>query len=209
MIAFDIDGVVCDTHTPFRKYIVSRFGIEDDPTKYFLDIPGKTDREIHSIINSFILENYDLFKPYPDAIIGLKKFSKYLDKPLTFITARNKILNDCTRKMIKKFIPGIEFNIINSEEHNKGKDVGKRMYYVDDQYENLHTLTSLKMGFLMNRSWNKETPISSPNIVRVNTLIEVFELFTCSELSPGHVVVRESLLKRKWAFFRKKYKDTY
>ena len=180
-IAFDIDGVVCDSITTFYESAKQKWNKPISNSTYQIKIRGISSDEIfHEYMGILIHENEKMF-PYINAVESLRIFAKYL-VPLTFVTSRPEhcLVMRSTMEWLKTYLQGVKFNIIFTD--NKLEYIQEQgfKYFVEDRYKTANQLAKNNIQcFLVNREWNMNRQ-THKNVTRVNDLKQVFEIFYCN-----------------------------
>ncbi len=176
-IAFDIDQVIVDSTSVMKNYIKDIYGttfgnFED---QFEIKIPGLDKHQVSDILRDSILENSLDSKPLEDSIEYLNKFYEYYNyKPLVFITARDNRLESITHEWLDKYLNVPYFVYFDSDKIKILKKLNIK-YFVDDKYETIINCAScLKKSFLYNQSWNVGKKLIYDNIIRINSLKEVY-----------------------------------
>jgi len=180
--AFDLDGVICDTHNVFRLEFLKKYGwdINTPPKRsgkitYKIHIPNVKDKDIGQIIYETIVSKWKDTLPYNDAQEALNLFYSYYRRPVTIVTARSDSLNgviDATNMWLKANFPTIEFEVFYKNHKNKAIFLKESKFdtFVEDRLQNANEVSEcVRRVFLINRLWNvgRET---KPKVIRVSSL---------------------------------------
>jgi hypothetical protein len=182
MIAFDFDGVICDTHHIFRGHFWDRFGVncqkESEQVTYEIDLnlndyyePWWWD-EIPVAITKY----QHICAPFKGAIKAIREMYFNYDMPyVKIITARepsNAVMGVTQLWCRRNF--NFPYDISFCSSSDEKADIMKKLdirYFVDDRFKTAQELApNLKYSYLLNRTWNvRETPLH-PNVERIDTL---------------------------------------
>jgi len=185
MIGFDLDGVICDTYSVLRNQIKFRtkHDIHKEPQKYFkINIPMHTDLEVGNLINTIILENSDEIQFLPNAKEYLVKIHRLIKYPICFITAREHFLTTVTRKWLDDNLSGtgVKFKVFFCKSKFKVahcKDLGLK-YFVEDKPFTIDELSEhIHKVYVINQEWNLSWKPKRKNVVRLDSLREVYYHF--------------------------------
>ena len=182
MIAFDFDGVICDTHHIFRGHFWDRFGVncqrEVEQDTYEINLK---DSEYYEPwwwdeIPVAITKYQHICPPHTGAIEAMRQMYFDYDMPyIKIVTARepsNAVMGVtqlwCRRNF--NFPYDISFCSSPDEKAHIMKKLDIR-YFVDDRFKTAQELApNLKYSYLLNRKWNEREAPLLPNVERINTL---------------------------------------
>ena len=179
IIAFDVDNVVCNFHQLLDNYLKVRYGMSYNPIEYYAPLPpGSTQEEFNDEVNSLILTGSQNLKPITTSIKYLKKFYKFTERPLHFITARHPRNKKVTEHYLSKWLgKDIEFYVDFPEEHIKEPYLVGHDYFVDDKPGNIIPALNdgiIKVGFLYDQPWNQNCSEIPAKLIRIKNLKEVW-----------------------------------
>jgi len=178
-IAFDLDGVLCDSYPAFRKdfWIKYAYDIYLEQNRYEIVIPNALKNIIIKNIRDILVKYNDYIYPYPETYETLLSIYVETMKPITIITAREKdFLANTTKKWCQDNLR-IPFELHFCDAHKKKyllKSFDQKIdYWVDDRLAIANDMSSIMdIVFLMNRRWNIERGVKK-NVVRIDTLDEI------------------------------------
>jgi uncharacterized HAD superfamily protein len=177
MIAFDIDGVVCDLESRIRKRIVEQCGYDiaaASERDYDIRVPGVSNSRIWEIIHGCLFEP-DL-PAYPEARSVIDKFHRELGESILFVSARPLDAKDATQAWIRNHIHVPAEVRVTPRSQDKWQLIPLNcQYFVEDKLETALDLVRHGIGmFLIDRPWNQGE--ITPGIIRVKDLNEVFNI---------------------------------
>lgn len=177
LIAFDIDGVIADVYTAFRLFIKRDFGydIYNKSNTFDIDVPGLSHKDFMDYIYKIMGVQYKSVEPYPNVLQTLDIIYQKTTSPITFITARNKIIENETHAWIMyKLKLNIPYKIIFNETKHDYIHKNKIKYFVEDRYKTCNEIADkcpdVNKIFMLNRKWNSNRSINEDKITRINNL---------------------------------------
>lgn len=180
LIAFDIDGVIADSHIIFddvlkNKYGFSLKGVED----YHFSIPGISWEEINETFRDMIrtrsceININDKTKTY------LTKLYNKHGLPVIFITARSDSIRSETEEWFRsKLGNDIEYRIYHCSDFEKSTLVKSLdiQSFVEDHVDNANSISKItKIVYLINQSWNLNY-IENFNVIRINNIQQIGDI---------------------------------
>jgi len=187
IIGFDLDDVIVDTSSFFRKYILDREGydIGESREEYYIKIPGKTDEYADNLVKD-IYCNIEQASPVKDAIKSVKKIYDLTKEKVVFITARHTSgwitdgsnLKDKTYDWLNKYIKGSDkfpWEVIFSSGRPKSEVLPDNLkYFVEDMPFFANDVSKkVETVFLIDKGWNRSTMFHS-NVIRVKNINTVY-----------------------------------
>lgn len=189
-IAFDLDGVICDTETVYWKYILEKYNhdirsIQPPARRYEIEIPGVPLESVHIEVTRKCIRDTDTFgfiKLFPYVYDTLNFIHAVNGCPINIITARNPIIKEATETYLKRMFPGINFRIYFKDCHEKIdilKEINTKIF-VEDRYKTVCELVEnnsdfIQTVFLVNRPWNEGRPVPF-GVNRINHLYEILRI---------------------------------
>ncbi len=153
-IAFDLDGVVMNTHEVIFELLEADYNYDRNNQKeYAINIPGVENSS--EIIKNILLENTKHIRPYKNANFWIKQIYYKLKKPFIFITARDKELKEVTDEWVKKWIYA-PHSIIYTTNSMKKLIIEKLgiTHFVEDRFRNALEISEICKVYLVNQPWN-------------------------------------------------------
>lgn len=193
MIGFDLDGVICDLYTPFRRSILLSFGVDTEhfcSTFNFIEnLPCfESPDEAYEHFHTFIEKEHSCFLPY----LGVREtlyYLNYLLKKIPIVTARKNI-EELTENWLSSVFPEINFDMHYCSSVDKPRilsELGLR-YFVEDRYRTTVSIAkevpSIETVFLVNRSWNIGRKLPD-KVVRVDLLSDIIANLDLSTIKTG------------------------
>lgn len=159
MIGFDIDDVLFESFKSLKEYILKFHNIEikepDRFTKFLDDIFPEDD--LNNIFNS-CLGSYEYMYPNKECIDFINELhSRKIQDKFIFVTARPKELEENTEKLIKRYLPTINFKTYHCGDGSKIQHLKENniQYFVEDRYKNADEIAKSNIFvFLRRRPWN-------------------------------------------------------
>jgi uncharacterized HAD superfamily protein len=184
-IAYDFDGVLCDTMPAFIQYWQEKYSwtIWEHTTNTF-NMPLPEDYD-YSKIHGDIVEAVNLYQPYLQpyafAMEMVREIAREYNEQPIIITARRPENVEVTRSWLKAYL-GIPFTLISTGEKGKGSGENKPdviaehkiQYFVEDRFKTCNSIKSCDAIFMPDRPWNWDrTPLD--HVIRVNNLLDVWD----------------------------------
>jgi len=179
-IAYDFDGVLCNSTPAFHLFWKEKYGwdIWDCGQPSFnLPLPADYDmKNIHSDIKEALNKFQHYCLPYSFAMEMMREFAREYNEQPIIITARPQGNTGVTDEWLKHWL-GIPFTLVHCEGHGSKAEVVAEYgikYYVEDRFRTVNQLTSCEKVFMPDRPWNTgRTP--QDFVLRVNNLVDVWD----------------------------------
>jgi beta-phosphoglucomutase-like phosphatase (HAD superfamily) len=182
MIAYDFDGVLCNTMPAFQQYWQEKYSFRisaNAQTEFAMPMPeGYDERGIGNDIEEAINLYQGYLQPFSFAMEMVREFAREYNEQPIIITARRKVNIEATDTWLKHYL-GIPFTLVAVTGHSKKAEiVGPEWgiaHYVEDRYRTVNELaaTGVKV-FMPERKWNMGRPLHD-SVVVVNNLLDVWD----------------------------------
>jgi len=195
-VAFDLDGVLCDSGDKLRESVAIHFGYKygDDILDYDLNhktgnrypvfdfkIPLATPGEIRDAIDKVIREESYTWVPNNLVREACAKIHTMMGEPITIVTARHYKNMEVTYKWLKYWLSWngqpIPFRLI--MVYGMQKEVVLKnleaMYFVDDRYNTIRRLEKcILFPVLYEQPYNQRRP-GAAGVCTVKNLMEFYD----------------------------------
>jgi hypothetical protein len=181
-IAYDFDGVLCNTMPAFHQFWFEKYNwnIWEGEARTFL-MPMPEDYDFKNI-NTDIQEALNMYQaylhPHAYAMEMVREMARQFNEQPIIVTARAAVNKDATDAWLK-FHLGIPYTLycIGGDTGEGKPEVLAGMhirYFVEDRFKTVNNIKSCETVFMPSRPWNTgRTPLD--HVVRVNNLIEVWD----------------------------------
>jgi uncharacterized HAD superfamily protein len=192
-IAFDVDGVMADFAQAFIQYAKEHLGLDVESTDHFdfITTPHIDGNVLSSAIAEFIRQYGYRINPMSDGLILAEYVWNKTQKPLTFISARDRSTIQSTHNWLRKHLKGLPFVSINVEG---GTD--KIIYlsnfdtFVDDRRRTVLELAAYGKTVIMPiRAYNWPLPPNTPQRL-LEKIIPVESLETITNGGFDHLLFK-------------------
>lgn len=180
MIAFDIDGVICNSYSIFEKYAKLMWpGKKIGNRTFQVVIPGVDYSKIVSLYREVVEDHSDEMLPEFEAKEGLQSFYEFLNEPLILITSRQNSFS--MRKSTERWLDThiqIPYRLLMIEDKLPVIRHYNLSYMIEDRYKTAHQLATANVcSFLVTRPWNDRRMVMLPNVIRVRSIQDAFDVF--------------------------------
>lgn len=178
-IAFDMDGVLCQTENILREEILNHFKFDINPLEsYGLNIPGLNSEDITQFVRLTLDKLSPDISPFSDTIKILNKFHKTTGQPTIIITARDKSLSYKTHMWCQQWLETpYQLYFCGPIEKRYLMLYLSVKWYIDDHPETILDIcenTSIN-AYLMDKTYNKDCKLPK-NSCRCRNLTEFYNM---------------------------------
>lgn len=177
--AFDLDGVVIDSHPILFGAMKAKYGIDfDNKTVYDFHVPGVSQKEVVKSIQEILIEHTYQMKLFESSIKCLRYLYNILNTPLIFVTARNYANKELIREthcLLHKYLD-IPFYVAYMGDNNKGLFLKKNdiRYFIEDRYKYMIDVAKyVRVVFLKRYKHNRNRGRYPNNCVPIDSLMEI------------------------------------
>jgi uncharacterized HAD superfamily protein len=194
-IAYDFDGVLCDTMPAFHQFWREKYNheIRDFTSSTFeMNLQDGYDlKDIYKDITDAINTYQPYLQPYAFALELVREFARQYNEQPIIITARRAESREVTSSWLKAYL-GIPFTLMIVGEAGTASGANKPeilaglgvKYFVEDRFKTCNSIKSCERVFMPDRSWNwNRTPLD--HVVRVNNLLDVWDYIEGGEGEDG------------------------
>lgn len=181
-IAYDFDGVLCNSMPAFHQYWQEKYNYRMSDYKHnSFEMPMPKDYNMSNIYSD-IVESINLYQtylwPHTFAMEMMREFAREYNEQPIIITARSRKTTEVTDAWLRHYL-GIPFTLVHVGGHSGKADiVGPEygvQYYVEDRFRTVNQLAKTEVKtFMPERPWNYGRPLPD-NVVIVNNLLDVWD----------------------------------
>ena len=173
MIAFDLDDVIIDITPILAKPVMEylSFDCYKPGRKFKYTCPNYSEEKIYDFVHSILLKNTLKAMPCYYSLEIVKQVYEITNKPVIFITARSKMLEEVTYQWLDLYLD-VPYELFFSDKKEEIILDRNIKTFVDDRYKTVIKLSEICNVYMISQPWNfgREVP---KNVVRIDTLKEI------------------------------------